>query len=177
MRSKTFILGLSMLLVLVLVVGTGCRGKKDAPLETGMDSGMTGTKAPELTTGEGLPDVEQERLLWSKATGLQPVYFAFDSSALSPEARGILKGNSEKIRQVAGVMIQIEGHCDERGTQEYNLALGERRALATRAYLVDLGVSGDRMLTISYGEEKPAVEGNTEAAYQMNRRCEFNKAM
>jgi peptidoglycan-associated lipoprotein len=163
-----------MLLVMVLAVGTGCH-KKEAPLETTMDTGMAGTTAP--ATGEGLPDVEQERLLWSKATGLQVVYFAFDSSSLSPEALTTLKGNADKIQQVPGVMIQIEGHCDERGTQEYNLALGERRALATRSYLIDLGVSGDRLLTISYGEEMPAVQGATEDAYSQNRRCEFNKAM
>ncbi len=74
------------------------------------------------------------------------------------------------------MIIQIAGHCDERGTEEYNIALGERRALSVREHLIQLGVSGDRMITISFGEEMPAVEGNTEAAYKFNRRCEFNRA-
>ena len=73
-------------------------------------------------------------------------------------------------------MIQIEGHCDERGTQEYNLALGERRALAVRGHLMKLGISGERLLTISYGEESPASAGHSEEAWQQNRRSEFNKA-
>jgi len=74
-------------------------------------------------------------------------------------------------------LIQIEGHCDERGTQEYNLALGEKRALAVREYLMSMGVSGDRMVTISYGEEDPQDTAHTEAAWSKNRRSEFNQAL
>jgi len=175
MRSKTFILGLSMLLLLVLVAGTGCRSKKGGPLDTSMD-GMAGTSAPEVTTGDGLPNVGLDNLQWTRATELQTVYFAFDSSALSPEARATLKNNADKIKQMPSVMIQVEGHCDERGTQEYNLALGERRALSVRSYLIDLGVSGDRIVTVSYGEEMPASQGSTEEAWALNRRAEFNKS-
>ena len=121
--------------------------------------------------------MDQDSLLWNKATGLQIVFFDFDSNALRPDAIDTLNKNSDKIKQVPNVKIQIEGHCDERGTQEYNLALGERRALAVRDYLVKVGVSGDRLLTISYGEEKPAVEGHDESAWSQNRRAEFNKGM
>jgi peptidoglycan-associated lipoprotein len=87
-----------------------------------------------------------------------------------------LRDNADKIKQVPGVMIQIEGHCDERGTQEYNLALGEKRALAVRDHLIQLGISPSRLVTISYGEESPEVEGHDESAWKFNRRCEFNKA-
>ena len=73
-------------------------------------------------------------------------------------------------------IIQIEGHCDERGTQEYNLALGEKRALAVRDYLMNLGVSGGRLVTISYGEESPVAMGSDESAWKQNRRSQFNKA-
>jgi len=87
-----------------------------------------------------------------------------------------LRGNADKIKQVPGVIIQLAGHCDERGTQEYNLALGERRALAVREHLIQLGISGNRLITISYGEESPAVMGSGESAWAKNRRCEFNRA-
>jgi peptidoglycan-associated lipoprotein len=78
---------------------------------------------------------------------------------------------------VPSVIVQVEGHCDERGTQEYNLALGEKRALATREHLIKLGIPADRIITISYGEEMPAIQGGGESAWAQNRRCEFNKAM
>jgi len=169
--------GLCLALVFGLTVS--CKSRKDKALETDLTAveGEQETKPPEeTTTGEALPDVELENLLFSKATGLQPVYFDFDSAGLNPEALATLRENAEKIKETPGVMIQIEGHCDERGTQEYNIALGERRALAVRAHLIKLGVSGDRLLTISYGEEFPAVEGSNEQAWAKNRRCEFNKA-
>jgi len=128
------------------------------------------------TTGDGQPDLDLERLLFDRAEGLQTVYFGFDSSSLSSEAMATLRSNAEKIKQVPGVIIQLAGHCDERGTQEYNLALGERRALAVREHLINLGVPGNRLVTISYGKEQPAVQGSNEAAWAMNRRVEFNRA-
>jgi peptidoglycan-associated lipoprotein len=133
----------------------------------------------ETTSGEGQPNLDLERLLFEPGSkyGLQTVYFDFDSSALRPDAMETLRQNAEKIKQVPGVVIQLAGHCDERGTQEYNLALGERRALAVRNYLIQLGVSGDRLVTISYGKERPAVEGHNESAWAKNRRVEFNRAV
>jgi peptidoglycan-associated lipoprotein len=106
--------------------------------------------------------------------GLEGIYFDYNSFALRPHALDTLKRNSEIIRQTPGAIIQIEGHCDERGTQEYNLALGEKRALAIRSHLIKLGVSGDRLITISYGEEDPANRGHNETAWSQNRRAEFN---
>lgn len=135
------------------------------------DGGMETT-----TVGEALPEFDEE-WLFEPATGLRTIYFDFDRYDLRTDALSILRDNAEKIKRVPGAIIQIEGHCDERGTQGYNLNLGERRALAARAHLVKLGVSGDRIITISYGEEDPADPGHSEAAYAKNRRCEFNRAM
>ena len=165
-------------LALVALVAGGCKGKKEAPITPDLTTTPTlsGPRA-ETTTVAGLPEVELERLLWNPNTGLKPVYFDYDSYALRPDALATLRDNYDKVRQAPGVLIQIEGHCDERGTQEYNLALGEKRALATREHLMTLGISGDRLITISYGEEDPAVTGHDEGAWKWNRRCEFNKAM
>jgi peptidoglycan-associated lipoprotein len=126
-------------------------------------------------TGTGQPNVDLESLLWGPS-GLEIIHFDFDSYSLRPDARAALQRNADKIKQAPGAMIQIEGHCDERGTQEYNLALGEKRALATREYLIQLGVPSSQLVTISYGEEDPLNPASNEAAWAQNRRCEFNKA-
>ncbi len=105
--------------------------------------------------------------------GLQPVYFDFDQYTLTPQARETLAQNAAFLNAHQQMPILIEGHTDERGSDEYNLALGERRARATRDYLISLGVAGDRLSILSYGEERPAAQGNTEEAYSKNRRAEF----
>ena len=104
---------------------------------------------------------------------LQKIYFNFDSSALSDEARATLSKNAELLAKQPALKVRIEGNCDERGSDEYNMALGERRAKSAQDYLVNLGVQQGRLSTISYGEEKPAVEGHDEAAWSKNRRDEF----
>jgi peptidoglycan-associated lipoprotein len=104
---------------------------------------------------------------------LRPVFFVLDSSELTPEAQRILSGNATVLKQYATWTVTIEGHCDERGTAEYNLALGERRALAARTYLLSLGLSGDRLRTVSYGKEFPFDPGHDDSAYAKNRRAHF----
>ena len=101
------------------------------------------------------------------------IYYDFDSAALSALAQATLKNKAAWLKENAGVMVTIEGHCDERGTNEYNLALGERRALSARAYLVDLGISASRLSTISYGEERPLDNRSNEEAWAKNRRGQF----
>ena len=101
------------------------------------------------------------------------IYFDFDRSDLRPDAREGLQANASYLKSNSGVSITIEGNCDERGSNEYNLALGKRRAEAAYKYLVDLGVDSSRMTTVSYGEEKPAVEGHNELAWAKNRRDDF----
>ena len=99
------------------------------------------------------------------------IFFAFDRSDISPEAREILARQADWLRRYPNVAVTIEGHCDERGTREYNLALGERRAQAAKNVLVAAGIPAARISTISYGKERPAVVGSTEEAYAQNRRA------
>ncbi len=104
---------------------------------------------------------------------VKPVFFDYDKAQLSAEARRTLETNARVFRQFGQVSIIIEGHCDERGTEEYNLALGDRRAQATKKFLVELGIPGSRLETISFGEERPFAPGYDEAAFRQNRRAHF----
>lgn len=104
---------------------------------------------------------------------LKPIFFDFDKYDIRPADAEILKGNSALLNKFPNVKIQIEGHCDERGTNEYNLALGERRANSTKKYLTSLGIAADRVSTISYGEEKPFDPAHNEEAWAKNRRAHF----
>lgn len=99
------------------------------------------------------------------------VFFAFDSSAISPDSAEILDTQVKWLKKHENVNVVVQGYCDERGTREYNLALGERRANAVKQYLVSQGIAADRISTISYGKERPAVLGNNEAAWAQNRRA------
>jgi len=110
----------------------------------------------------------------AEVPAFETVYFDFDSSDLRQDARDVLTKNAEiLLKSKQAPKIRIEGHCDERGSAEYNLALGERRAKSALQYLLTLGVQPDRLSVISYGKEKPAVQGNDEAAWAKNRRAEF----
>ena len=104
---------------------------------------------------------------------LQDIHFEFDKYNIRPQAREILKQNYAVLREVPGVEVLIEGHCDERGTGEYNLALGQRRANATRDYLISLGMGASQLSTVSYGEERPLDPRSNEEAWAKNRRSHF----
>nr|VFJ66366.1 MAG: peptidoglycan-associated lipoprotein [Candidatus Kentron sp. FW] len=101
------------------------------------------------------------------------IYFDFDRSEIKPEYREILEAHAGYLANNAGVKVTLGGHCDERGTREYNLALGERRAKAVSRLIGTLGVSGDQLRTVSYGEEQPAEMGHNEFSWQKNRRVEL----
>jgi peptidoglycan-associated lipoprotein len=103
----------------------------------------------------------------------EDIHFDFDSSTLTPEAQDILKKKAQWLQDNPDKSITIGGNCDERGTNEYNLALGDRRAASAKAFLVDLGISASRITTISYGEERPVDPGHNEAAWAKNRRDHF----
>jgi len=124
-------------------------------------SSASGQQVPENTSASQLQ------------SALDKIYFNFDSSALSDAARATLAKNAAALMKVAGAKVRIEGNCDEHGSAEYNLALGERRAQTAKKYLETLGVSGGRLATISYGKEHPADQGHDEAAWKKNRRDEF----
>lgn len=116
--------------------------------------------------------VERTASTASPCDALAPVYFDFDESILKASSRETLREHAQCV-QSQGKTLLIEGHCDDRGTEEYNLALGERRARSTRDYISGLGAASGRLKTISYGESKPAKFGSSESVYQLNRRCEF----
>ncbi len=140
-----------------------------AACSTAPETGGTGTGSGTATTPAtgGIRAGSQQDLA---ATAGDRVYFAYDKSDISPEARAILTKQSDWLKKNANVTVTVEGHCDERGTREYNLALGERRATAVKNVLVALGIPANRVSTISYGKERPAVVGSTEAAWAQNRR-------
>jgi len=119
------------------------------------------------------PVMEQAQKASAPALTFEAIYFDFDKSDLTKAARDVLSKNAEIAKSGAGSKIQVEGHCDERGSAEYNLALGERRAKSSMQYLITLGVKADSLSVISYGKEKPAVQGSDEAAWSKNRRAEF----
>ena len=109
----------------------------------------------------------------NKNSPLKPVFYELDSSDLNAASQKVLDENAAVLKKYSTWAVTVEGHCDERGTAEYNLALGERRAIAARAYLVSLGIAADRMRTVSYGKEFPFDPGHDEAAFAKNRRAHF----
>ena len=132
--------------------------------------GGSGAGGPMGGAVVGAQDPETERL----QSELGPIYFDYDRSTLRPDAASTLKSHAETIRGFPSwAYLTIEGNCDERGTEEYNLALGDRRAEAVKRYLVTLGIPEGKIRTVSYGELKPAVVGHDETAWKMNRRAEF----
>ncbi len=163
-KSHWMVLTMALCLALVLTGATGCKHKKQTEPVI--------TKPVETKTKGGQPDVKDINFVLSQ---MKPVYFDFDKSNLRPDAIEQLNKNGEVMKKNLEFVYQLAGHCDERGTQEYNLALGERRALSVRDYLISVGVPADRLVTISYGEEKPADAGHDEAAWAKNRRVEFNE--
>jgi len=121
--------------------------------------------------GAGLGSRSLEEL--NRSAPLHVIYFEFDSSEITQAAQQALTANADTMKRNTTWIVTIEGHCDERGTVEYNLALGERRAAAARAYLQSLGIGADRMKTISYGKEFPVDPGHSEEAWSRNRRAQF----
>jgi len=133
---------------------------------------------PPAEEPEFVEDVEVTPVVEEVVPELRTVYFDFDRAEIRSDARAVLKANSEIIlanRQLGTITLQ--GNCDERGSEEYNLALGERRAASVKQYLVDLGVPASRLRTVSFGESKPAVMGHTESAWRWNRRTDFTAPM
>ena len=122
---------------------------------------------------EGLPFDQDPNRSSIGSSGIGPVYFGYDSSVLAPAELAKIQQAADYMTGDASVVLIVEGHCDERGSNEYNLSLGENRALALRSALVNLGISADRIQSRSFGEEKPAVLGSGEAVWAQNRRGEF----
>jgi peptidoglycan-associated lipoprotein len=134
-------------------------------------AGCRTTPEPAAQGGSSAPPPAQAPTA-TPAPELAIVYFDFDSAVLREDARATLKKNAEELRATPNTVITLEGHCDERGSEEYNLALGERRGESVRSYLVDLGIPASRLRVVSFGEAKPAVMGHDESAWKWNRRVE-----
>lgn len=135
-----------------------------------VDEPMPVPPEPEAIKASDLPD-DLDSL--NRSGVLKPVFFDLDSSEVNAASQQVLQENADVMRRNARWQITIEGHCDERGTAEYNLALGERRALAARTYLLSLGIPAERVRTVSYGKEFPFDQGHDESAWSKNRRAHF----
>jgi peptidoglycan-associated lipoprotein len=193
MKSSQFI-KLFTLAVIVLIVATGCRkrvgmltplpnGKTSPPNNQG-EAGIVGERIPksdgDIVTGQNktgggdtaeidLAEYNQDREFFSKDT----VHFDFDSHVVKASERSKVDAVAAALKSDSAAKLLIEGHCDERGTEEYNRSLGERRALALRESLASMGVDSMRVKTISFGEDKAVATGHDESAYRQNRRGEF----
>ena len=187
--SKTLFLCMIMALAAPLAM-TGCSKKKPAADQAAasaadQNSGGAATEGmgePEpLTTPEGQgydfaggQTGGDGSISEGRTSGpMLPVYFAFDSSHIEQDQISRIEHNADFIKDNSGIHVRIEGNCDERGSREYNLALGERRAKAAKRYLINLGVAADRLNTVSWGEEKPLVYGQDEQSWAQNRRDDF----
>ena len=126
---------------------------------------------PPVVTSDPLDTAEIDKI--NADSPLKPALFAYDSDELDEVARQVIAKNADVLKKYPTWIITIEGHCDERGTAEYNLALGERRAVSARTYLVSLGIPADRIKTVSYGKEFPFDPGHDDAAWGKNRRAHF----
>ena len=144
-----------------------CSSTPETPPAGPGGPGGPGYGAPGAGAGNVVPGSQQDL----EASAGDRIFFAFDRSDITPESQETLARQADWLRRYPNVTVTIEGHCDERGTREYNLALGERRAQAAKNVLVALGIPASRISTISYGKERPAVVGSTEEAYAQNRRA------
>jgi len=150
--------------------GGGLRGLDKNPSEERVGSGTMLAKVdPSSSAARQMEEVRAEQAA-SAAAGLRDVFFGYDSWVISEEGRQSLTHDADWMKSNPNAMIKVEGHCDERGTSAYNLVLGEKRAKAARNYLVELGVSANRLSVVSYGKERPSCNERTESCYQQNRR-------
>lgn len=182
MQNNFWIKVAALLVCLILVTAVSCSKKnvaiKDGSVPAANEGSYAGSGEDKSAVGEENMDSAASGRE-SEAGGLtgvvlkQDILFEFDKATLTPDAREDLIKNGEWLRVNSDVKITIEGHCDERGTNEYNLALGDRRAETVKIFLTDLGVHQSRLTTISYGEEQPLDPNHTESAWAKNRRAHF----
>lgn len=174
---QLFRLGLSAAL-LALLSACSTPEKQPAPVVSndgsGQDSALSrGAGQGNSVGGQPLTGVPGDPAAAANAPTQNLVYFDFDASTLRPDARPLVEQHAAYLRAYPSLRVRLEGHADERGSREYNLALGERRALAVSRYLSILGVTPGQIRTHSYGEEMPLAAGHSETSWQQNRRVEF----
>jgi peptidoglycan-associated lipoprotein len=151
--------------------GAGAPGSAAVPGSQGGDIPVTRPTPPTETPVQ--PATSAGAAAAAVVSPLKDVFFEYDAAVISADQQAVLNENSRWLKANIRVKITVEGHCDERGTAEYNLALGDRRAKAVRDYLVLTGITADRINTISYGKERPFVPGHDESAWKQNRRVHF----
>jgi peptidoglycan-associated lipoprotein len=169
---KTLWISLALLFVLPGLLFTASCAKK--PLMSGaVMTQPSGDEAADAGQAAMTTD-EQRRIMAARNEFLyEDVYFGFDRYDLRPAAQTVLRKKAQWLHNNSDISVYIEGHCDERGTAEYNLALGDRRAESAKSFLIDLGIAPSRLTTISYGEEQPVDAGHNEEAWAKNRRAHF----
>ncbi len=175
--SRIFVLFATVFLSLAVLGGCAKKPAPDAAPQAA--PAVAPAEQPASTSAATHPAPSAEvatpavTLATDDGTRLESVFFGYDDYTLTASAREVLARNGRWLQDHPASRVTVEGHCDERGSDEYNLALGERRARAVKNYLVTLGVAADRLTTISYGEERPVDPGHGEAAWSKNRRVEF----
>jgi peptidoglycan-associated lipoprotein len=169
MNGKTHHRWLVMVAATAAILAVGCGKKPEPTAEIERTTPREELKPP--TTTETPTETREDRFAWKSE--IKDVFFDYDKADLRGDARSVLQDNARILKEYPDAKVTLEGHCDERGTEEYNLALGQRRADAVKAYLGDLGVGVERLSTISYGEERPFAQGHDEAAWAQNRRVHF----
>lgn len=156
-------------IVILMLAFAGCSKKEDVNTAAGEAGDASAAAQGGTDDGSGIETQTGDII----SIDLSRVHFQFDQATLTSEAKRILRNNTEQLKSNANARVVIEGHCDNRGSVEYNLALGQRRADSIKNYLLQLGVSPDRLDTLSYGEERPLMDGDNEASWAKNRRGEF----
>ena len=173
--KKNLWIGLALVLVMPALLFTVSCAKKTVSSEPSVKPAPAPAPAPSPAPAPA-PSVDYTDLDEETARNLfenEDINFDFDKSVITPFAEEVLKRKAMYMRKHADISVIIEGHCDERGTAEYNLALGDRRAEAAKAFMVYLGIAGSRMTSISYGEERPVDSRSNEEAWAKNRRAQF----
>jgi peptidoglycan-associated lipoprotein len=177
---KNMWLALTLALTLAamsFIVSCATETVQNQPDQTVPSQGADAVKTPAGQAVAPQDDRLQAETAGSQAAGAafidEKIYFAFDSALLSEQARQILHHTADYLNTNPDIRVTVEGHCDMRGTDAYNMALGERRAEAAKDFLVDLGITGQRLATVSFGEERPIASGHDEASWAMNRRAQF----
>lgn len=168
LAKQVFVSGIALMLAVTLLTSCASKKKSESDAETPLAEGVVD------------PQIENKNIAFDpmgsdsgRISGLSTIYFDYDKALLSPEAKKSLQSNAAWIKANPDVTIQVEGHCDQRGSIEYNIALGERRATSVKNYLVSMGIPAKRLTIISYGKEKPIETGDGEAALAKNRRANF----
>jgi len=158
--------------LVVAAVGIGC-SKKKKPEEALPDSSAATGIADDTNIQNKDLSFDAQGSDSGNIQGLHTVFFEYDKAAITSEAKSLLSQDAKWIKDHPNLKVQVEGHCDRHGSIEYNLALGERRAKTVRTYLINLGVSGSKLTTISYGKEKPLDSSESDSADSKNRRANF----